>query len=386
MYMRDSLKIGITCYPTYGGSGVVATELGLELAQRGHEIHFISYAQPIRLDRPTPNIHYHEVEVSRYPLFDYPPYDLALATRMAEVSELYDLDLLHVHYAIPHSVSALLARQMLAAGPKKRKLPFVTTLHGTDITLVGQDRSYLPITRYSIEQSDGVTAISEYLRERTVREFEVKNHIEVIYNFVNCDVYCRDKNLTKHRAEYAPNGERILVHVSNFRPVKRVTDVIEVFDRVRKQIPAKLLLMGDGPDRSPAEWLAVQKGIHNDVIFLGKREQVYETLAISDVLLMPSELESFGLAALEAMASEVVPITTNVGGVPEVVEHGKSGFLAEVGDVETMARYAIDILKDESRLRAMGKQCREAARARFCTTKIIPQYEAFYRRVLERSS
>jgi L-malate glycosyltransferase len=386
MYMRDSLKIGITCYPTYGGSGVVATELGLELAQRGHEIHFISYAQPIRLDRPTPNIHYHEVEVSRYPLFDYPPYDLALATRMAEVSELYDLDLLHVHYAIPHSVSALLARQMLAAGPKKRKLPFVTTLHGTDITLVGQDRSYLPITRYAIEQSDGVTAISEYLRERTVREFEVKNHIEVIYNFVNCDVYCRDKNLTKHRAEYAPNGERILVHVSNFRPVKRVTDVIEVFDRVRKQIPAKLLLMGDGPDRSPAEWLAVQKGIHNDVIFLGKREQVYETLAISDVLLMPSELESFGLAALEAMASEVVPITTNVGGVPEVVEHGKSGFLAEVGGVETMARYAIDILKDESRLRAMGKQCREAARARFCTTKIIPQYEAFYRRVLERSS
>jgi N-acetyl-alpha-D-glucosaminyl L-malate synthase BshA len=386
MYMRDSLKIGITCYPTYGGSGVVATELGLELAQRGHEIHFISYAQPIRLDRPTANIHYHEVEVSRYPLFDYPPYDLALATRMAEVSELYDLDLLHVHYAIPHSVSALLARQMLAAGPKKRKLPFVTTLHGTDITLVGQDRSYLPITRYSIEQSDGVTAISEYLRERTVREFEVKNHIEVIYNFVNCDVYCRDKNFAEHRAEYAPNGERILVHVSNFRPVKRVTDVIEIFDRVRKQISSKLLLMGDGPDRSPAEWLAVQKGIHNDVIFLGKREQVYETLAISDVLLMPSELESFGLAALEAMASEVVPISTNVGGVPEVVEHGKSGFLAEVGDVETMARYAIDILKDESRLRDMGKQCREAARARFCTTKIIPQYEAFYRRVLERSS
>jgi L-malate glycosyltransferase len=386
MDMRDSLKIGITCYPTYGGSGVVATELGLELAQRGHDIHFISYAQPIRLDRPTANIHYHEVEVSRYPLFDYPPYDLALATRMAEVSELYDLDLLHVHYAIPHSVSAMLARQMLAAGPKKRQLPFVTTLHGTDITLVGQDRSYLPITRYSIEQSDGVTAISQYLRERTVREFEVKNHIEVIYNFVNCDVYCRGENVAERRAQYAPDGERILVHVSNFRQVKRVTDVIEIFDRVRKQIPAKLLLMGDGPDRSPAEWLAVKKGIHNDVIFLGKREQVHETLAISDVLLMPSELESFGLAALEAMASEVVPITTRVGGVPEVVEHGKSGFLAEVGEVETMARYAIEILKDESRLRAMGKQCREAASARFCTTKIIPHYEEFYRRVLERSS
>jgi L-malate glycosyltransferase len=386
MDMRDSLRIGITGYPTYGGSGVVATELGLELAQRGHDVHFISYAQPIRLDRPTANIHYHEVEVSRYPLFDYPPYDLALATRMAEVSELYDLDLLHVHYAIPHSVSAMLARQMLAAGSKPRKLPFVTTLHGTDITLVGQDRSYLPITRYSIEQSDGVTAISQYLRERTLREFDVKNHIEVIYNFVNCDIYCRDKNFNERRAEYAPNGERILIHVSNFRPVKRVTDVIEIFDRVRKQIPAKLLLLGDGPDRSPAEWLAVKKGIHNDVIFLGKREQVYETLAISDVLVMPSELESFGLAALEAMACEVVPVATRVGGVPELIEHEKSGFLAEVGDVETMARYAIEILKDESRLRAMGKQCREAARARFCTTKIIPHYEEFYRRVLERSS
>jgi L-malate glycosyltransferase len=386
MVMQEQLKIGITGYPTYGGSGVVATELGLELAQLGHEVHFISYAQPIRLNRPAANIHYHEVEVSRYPLFDYPPYDLALATRMAEVSEIYDLDLLHVHYAIPHSVSAMLARQMLAAGPKKRKLPFVTTLHGTDITLVGQDRSYLPITRYSIEQSDGVTAISQYLKDRTIREFDVKNPIEVIYNFVNCDVYCRCKNGSDRRAEYAPNGERILIHVSNFRPVKRVTDVIEIFDRVRKQIPSKLLLLGDGPDRSPAEWLAVQKGIHDDVIFLGKREQVYETLAISDVLLMPSELESFGLAALEAMASEVVPVATNVGGVAEVIEHEKSGFLAKVGDVEMMANYAIDILRDESRLRAMGKQCRAAASARFCTTKIIPQYEAFYRRVVERSS
>ena len=387
MDMRENLKIGITCYPTYGGSGVVATELGLQLAQRGHDVHFISYAQPIRLNRPAANIHYHEVEVSRYPLFDYPPYDLALATRMAEVSELYELDLLHVHYAIPHSVSAMLARQMLAAGPKPRKLPFVTTLHGTDITLVGQDRSYLPITRYSIEQSDGVTAISQYLRERTVREFEVKNHIEVIYNFVNCDVYCRDeKTFAERRAEFAPNGGRILIHVSNFRPVKRITDVIEIFDRVRKKIPSKLLLLGDGPDRSPAEWLAVQKGIHDDVIFLGKREQVYETLGVSDVLLMPSELESFGLAALEAMACEVVPVATRVGGVPEVIEHEKSGFLADVGDVETMARYAIEILKDETRLRAMGKQCRAAAKARFCTTKIIPHYEQFYRRVMERSS
>src|SRR5437764_6556764 len=269
MDMRDSLKIGITCYPTYGGSGVVATELGLELAQRGHEIHFISYAQPIRLNRPAANIHYHEVEVSRYPLFDYPPYDLALATRMAEVSQLYELDLLHVHYAIPHSVSAMLARQMLAAGAKRRKLPFVTTLHGTDITLVGLDRSYLPITRFSIEQSDGVTAISQYLRERTQRVFDVLNKIQVIYNFVNCDIYCRDEQAAERRAEFAKENEKVLIHLSNFRPVKRLLDVIDIFDRVRKQIPSKLLMIGDGPDRSRAEWLAVQKGIHNDVIFLG---------------------------------------------------------------------------------------------------------------------
>lgn len=365
---------------------MVATELGLELAQRGHEIHFISYAQPIRLNRPAANVHYHEVEVSTYPLFEYPPYDLALATRMAEVSELYDLDLLHVHYAIPHSVSAMLARQMLAWGPKQRRLPFVTTLHGTDITIVGQDRSYLPVTRFSIEQSNGVTAISNYLREITLKEFGITNHIEVVYNFVNSELYRRDKDVARDRGEYAPNGERILVHVSNFRPVKRVTDVIEIFDRVRKQIPAKLLLMGDGPERSPAEWLAVKRGIHNDVIFLGKQEQIAEKLAIADVLLLPSELESFGLAALEAMSCEVVPIATRVGGLPEVVEHGKTGWLADVGDVDAMANYAIDILQDESRLRAMGKECRKVASERFSSKKIIPQYENFYWRVLARSS
>jgi N-acetyl-alpha-D-glucosaminyl L-malate synthase BshA len=376
------MKIGITCYPTYGGSGVVATELGLELGQRGHQVHFISYSQPIRLTGPQPNVHYHEVEVSRYPLFDFPPYDLALATRMAEVSEFYDLDLLHVHYAIPHSVSAMLAKQMLAAAPAKRKLPFVTTLHGTDITLVGQDRSYLPITRFSIEQSDGVTAISEYLRERTVREFDVRKEISVIYNFVNCDLYVRDKGAAERRAEFAKEGERLLVHLSNFRPVKRLADVIEVFDRVHKKIPSKLLLIGDGPDRSQAEWLATRKGIHDDVIFLGKQDRVNEKLAMADVMLLPSQLESFGLAALEAMACEVVPIATNVGGVPEVIEHGKNGFLAEVGDVETMAQCAIDILADESKLRAMGKASRSSAQARFCASKIIPQYEEFYRRVV----
>src|SRR6266487_5881831 len=381
------MKIGITCYPTYGGSGVVATELGLELAQRGHEIHFISYAQPIRLRGEEPNIHYHEVEVSRYPLFDYPPYDLALATRMAEVAQLYDLDLLHVHYAIPHSVSALLARQMLADGPRGRRLPFVTTLHGTDITLVGLDRSYLPITRYSIQQSDGVTAISNYLKDRTQRVFDVKNSIEVIYNSVNCDVYSRNpETSSQRRAEYAPHGGRVLVHLSNFRPVKRLTDVIEIFDRVHKTIPSKLLLIGDGPDRSVAEWLAVQKGIHDDVLFLGKQDQIYEKLSIADIMVLPSELESFGLAALEAMACEVVPIATRAGGVPEVVEHGVTGFLAEVGDVDTMAGHAIDLLGDESALRAMGKRAREGARARFCTSKIIPLYEDFYRRVLGQSS
>src|SRR5579859_8150655 len=381
------MKIGITCYPTYGGSGVVATELGLELAQRGHEIHFISYAQPIRLRGAEPNIHYHEVEVTRYPLFDYPPYDLALATRMAEVAQLYDLDLLHVHYAISHSVSALLARQMLADGAQKKRLPFVTTLHGTDITLVGLDRSYLPITRYSIEQSDGVTAISNYLRDRTQRVFDVKKKIEVIYNSVNCDVYMRDAKIAEEmRREYAPNGERVLVHLSNFRPVKRLTDVIEIFDRVHKQMPSRLLLIGDGPDRSVAEWLAVQKGIHNDVLFLGKQDQIYEKLSIADIMLLPSELESFGLAALEAMACEVVPISTRAGGVPEVVDHGKTGYLADVGDVDTMARYAIELLSDERRLREMGKQARAVAMERFCSTKIVKQYEDFYRWVLERSA
>jgi N-acetyl-alpha-D-glucosaminyl L-malate synthase BshA len=382
------MKIGITCYPTYGGSGVVATELGLELAQRGHDIHFISYSQPIRLTQPLPNIRYHEVEVSRYPLFEYPPYDLALATRMAEVAEMHDLDLLHVHYAIPHSVSAMLARQMLACDHRRhgRKLPFVTTLHGTDITLVGADPSYLPITRFSIEQSDGVTSISKYLQQRTVEVFDIQRPIKVIPNFVNCDLYHRTEEAMARRGEYASADEKILVHLSNFRPVKRLTDVIEVFDRVQKKVPARLLMIGDGPERSRAEWLAVEKGIHKKVEFLGKQDRIHEKLPVADVMLLPSELESFGLAALEAMACEVVPIATNAGGVPEVVENGKTGFLADVGDVETMARCAIKILSDDDALHAMGKRGRQAAQARFCTTRIIPKYEDFYLEVLDRAS
>ncbi|HZD95105.1 MAG TPA: N-acetyl-alpha-D-glucosaminyl L-malate synthase BshA [Candidatus Sulfotelmatobacter sp.] len=380
------MKIGITCYPTYGGSGVVGTELGIELASRGHEVHFIAYQQPIRLNTEQPRTFFHEVTVSQYPLFEYPPYDLALATRMAEVAENYDLDLLHVHYAIPHSVSALLARQMLAAqhNGKSRRLPFVTTLHGTDITIVGADRSYLPVTRYSIEQSDGVTAISEYLKQRTLQEFDIHNHIEVITNFVNCDVYKRDPKAAEHRAEFADKDERILVHLSNFRPVKRLCDVIEIFDRVQKQVPSRLLLMGDGPERSRAEWLVNQKGLRKKVEFLGKVDRVYEKLSVADLMVVPSEMESFGLAALEGMACEVPAVATAVGGVPEVIEHGRSGFLAEVGDVETMSRCAIDILSDETRLREMGKVARWEAQSRFCSSKIIPEYESFYQRVLER--
>src|SRR6476646_1910445 len=380
------MRIGITRYPTYGGSGVVGTELGIELAARGHEVHFIAYQQPIRLTTQHPQIFFHEVTVSQYPLFEYPPYDLALATRMAEVAEIYDLDILHVHYAIPHSVSALLARQMLAAMDKPRKLPFVTTLHGTDITIVGADRSYLPVTRYSIEQSDGVTAISHYLKQRTVQEFEVKNPIEVIYNFVNCDIYKRDPKAAENRTEYAGKDERILVHVSNFRPVKRLGDVIEIFDRVQKKVPSRLLLMGDGPERSRAEWLVNQKGLRNRVEFLGKVDRVYEKLSIADLMLVPSEMESFGLSALEGMACEVPAVATAVGGVAEVVDHERSGYLAEVGDVETMSRYAIDILSDEKRLREMGKVARWEAQTRFCSTKIIPEYERFYERVLERAA
>ncbi len=375
------MKIGITCYPTYGGSGVVATELGMELSARGHDVHFISYAPPIRLNPNDPHIHFHEVEVVSYPLFDHPPYTLALATKMMEVFESESLDLLHVHYAIPHSVSALLARSMAAP----RRLPFITTLHGTDITLVGSNRSYLPITKFSIEQSDGVTAISRYLLNQTIKEFDIKRPIEVIPNFVNCDLYSRaaDKGLG---AQWAPNGEPILMHLSNFRPVKRVPDAVEIFALVRARMPAKLVLIGDGPDRGSAEYLVRKKRLQKDVFFLGKQNAVYEKLAAADLFLLPSQLESFGLAALEAMACEVPVIATNTGGVPEVVEHGVDGYLVEPGDVKEAARYAIDLLSRADRGREMGKVARINAKKKFCANDVIPTYERYYQRVLEQSS
>jgi N-acetyl-alpha-D-glucosaminyl L-malate synthase BshA len=358
----------------------VATELGVELAARGHEVHFISYAPPIRLNYSSGRVHFHEVEVTSYPLFDHPPYTLSLAVKMADVAAAAHLDLLHVHYAIPHSVSALLARQMA----EPRRLPFITTLHGTDITLVGSDRSYLPITRFSIEQSDGVTSVSEYLRRATVETFGIRQPIEVIPNFVNCDDYCRKADPVR-RAQWAPGGEPILMHLSNFRPVKRVTDVVEIFSRVREKMPAKLVMMGDGPDRGAAEWLVEKKHLTGDVHFLGKQDRIYEALAQGDLFLLPSQLESFGLAALEAMACEMAVIATKVGGVPEVVTHGVDGYLVEPGDVAGAARHAIELLSTPGLAREMGHKARESARARYCSSKIIPMYEEYYRRILERA-
>jgi L-malate glycosyltransferase len=371
------MKIGITCYPTYGGSGVVAAELGMELAARGHEIHFISYALPVRLDPAKENVFFHEVENSNYPLFEHAPYTLTLAVKLLEVATSVGLDVLHMHYAIPHSISALLARSMALP----RRLPFITTLHGTDITLVGSDRSFLPITRFSIEQSDGVTAISHYLKQKTIEEFDIKRPIEVVPNFVNCELYCRHDD-PEQRAEWAPNGEPIVMHLSNFRPVKRVTDVVEIFALIREKIPAKLVLIGDGPDRGAAEWLARQRGIAKDVIMLGKQDDVYKKLALADLFLLPSDSESFGLAALEAMACEVPVIATRVGGVPEVIEHGVDGYLVEPRDVGAAARFGIHILSRSDRGREMGQRAREGARRKFCSNDIIPLYENYYRQVL----
>ncbi|MDZ7637929.1 MAG: N-acetyl-alpha-D-glucosaminyl L-malate synthase BshA [Bryobacterales bacterium] len=369
------MRIGITCYPTYGGSGIVATELGLELAQRGHEVHFITYANPIRLDTSLDRIHYHEVEVATYPLFQYPPYTLALASRMAEVAERYSLDILHVHYAIPHSISAYLARGILAS--RGIHIPIATTLHGTDITLVGTDRSYFLITKFAIEQSDGVTAVSRNLCERMKEVFSIEKPVRVIYNSVNLDLY-------KPRPHQ--NAEPLLVHVSNFRPVKRVLDCVRVLAALRQRMPARLKMVGDGPDRGPAERLAQELGVADFVEFPGKCGNIAATIAEADLLLLPSELEAFGLVALEAMASGVPVVATDVGGIPEVVSHGVDGFLCAVGDVDAMAARSHDLLTDAGLRERFVAAARHTAESRFSTDAIIPQYEAFYESLIRAGS
>jgi L-malate glycosyltransferase len=376
------VNVGITCYPTYGGSGIVATELGLELANRGHEVHFITYANPIRLDPGIARIHYHEVEVSTYPLFQYPPYSMALASRMAEVAESYDLDLMHVHYAIPHSISALLAKQILAP---VRRLPFITTLHGTDITLVGVDRSYFPITKFSIEQSDGITSISEYLRAQTVNVFGVSKEIRVITNFVNCDLY-KPGGGDPQACCGTPRDEKLLIHVSNFRPVKRILDCIRILAEVRRQTPAHLLMVGDGPERGPAEHLARELGIERHVTFSGKQNHVERIIPLARVLLMPSELESFGLVALEGMACGVPPVSTRVGGVPELITHGVDGYLEAVGDVSAQAARVVALLTDDELHDRISKAARRTATERFCTDRIIPRYEQYYEEICGRGT
>ncbi len=370
------MNIGITCYPTYGGSGIVATELGMELAERGHDVHFISYAHPIRLDTGLERIHYHEVEVANYPLFAYPPYCLALAARMADVALEYELDLLHVHYAIPHSISAHLARQMLAK--RGRKLPFVTTLHGTDITLVGVEPSYFEITKFSIEESDGITAVSQYLIDRTREVFGVTQPMRAIHNFVNCELY---------RPAARPKARRPrLMHLSNFRPVKRPADCVRVLAKVADELDAELWMVGDGPERGPVERLAHELGLKARVRFMGKQDHVERLLPQADVLLLPSEHEAFGLAALEAMACGVVPVATRTGGVGELITHGEDGYLEEVGDVDAMAGRVRDLFTDPARRPAMATAARNTAQMRFSTELIIPKYEEYYREVLKQKN
>ncbi|HRI22153.1 MAG TPA: N-acetyl-alpha-D-glucosaminyl L-malate synthase BshA [Panacibacter sp.] len=370
------MRIGIVCYPTFGGSGVLATELGKALADKGHSVHFITYQQPVRLNVFNANIYYHEVRVPTYPLFDYPPYEIALASTMVDVINNHDLDLLHVHYAIPHASAAYMARQIVKKSG--RRIPFITTLHGTDITLVGKDKTYEPVVTFSINESDAITAVSNNLREETFRYFKITKEIEVIYNFVDVKRFSK-KPIDAFRQVIAPKGEKILVHASNFRKIKRVNDVIKIFAGVRKEMPAKLLMIGDGPERSPMEVLAKELGVQEDVRFVGKQEQIEEILLVSDLFLLPSEYESFGLAALEAMAARVPVISTNTGGLPEINIHGKTGYTADLGDVQTMSRYAIDLLNNEELLAQLKEGAYEQA-LNFDISKIVPVYEALYSR------
>ena len=371
------MNIGITVYPTYGGSGIVGSELGKELAARGHTVHFISSALPTRLTELNERVRFHEVEMMSYPLFEHQPYTLALATKMSTVAESENLDLLHVHYAIPHSISAILARESLKP---HRRLPVITTLHGTDITLVGADRSYLPITRYGLEQSDGVTAISNYLKQATIETFQF-DRIQVIPNFV-CPSDYKPRIDCDLRETLSPNDVPIMVHVSNFRPVKRPVDCVEILARVLKKTEARLVMVGDGSERTNAVHRANCLGISDHCVFVGKQPRIVDYLCAADVLLLPSEQESFGLAALEAMAVQVPVIASRVGGVPEVVDDGETGFLSSVGDLDKMAEDAVRLLTDSEFRRAMGKRARESAITRYSTDKIIPQYIEFYEQVL----
>ena len=372
------MRIGIVCYPTFGGSGVLATELGKALADKGHQVHFITYQQPVRLNEFNANIFYHEVRVTTYPLFDYPPYETALSSTMVDVIVNNQLDLLHVHYAIPHASAAYMAKKILET--QGRNIPVITTLHGTDITLVGKDKTFAPVVAFSINQSDAITAVSQNLRDETYRTFEIKKDIEVIYNFIDVHRF-QKKPIDAFRRVIAPNGEKILMHASNFRKLKRVQDIIRIFAEVNKVIAGKLLFVGDGPERPAAENLCRELGLYDEMRFVGRQEQMEEILAIADLFLLTSEYESFGLAALEAMAAGVPVISTNVGGLPEINVHGVTGYLSEVGDIADMSRHAIEILKDETVLQTFKNNAAAHAK-KFDIHRIVPQYEALYNRFL----
>ncbi len=373
------MRIGIVCYPTYGGSGVVATELGKALAENGHQVHFITYKQPARLDLFYSNIFYHEVNMASYPLFDYAPYETVLTSKLVDVCKYEKLDLLHVHYAIPHASAAYMAKQILKT--QGISIPVVTTLHGTDITLVGKDATYEPVVTFSINNSDGVTAVSENLKEETYRHFDIDKDIKVIPNFIDLDRF-KKTNKEHFRKAIAPDGERILIHVSNFRKVKRVSDVVRAFKLVQDKIPAKLLLVGDGPDRANVEQLCREIGVCEHIRFLGKQDPIEELLAVSDLFMMPSGSESFGLAALEAMACQVPVISSNAGGIPEINIHGDTGFMSDIGDYQSMAEHAIHILEDDDRLLKFRKSAYRQAE-RFDIKNILPIYENFYQEMVD---
>jgi N-acetyl-alpha-D-glucosaminyl L-malate synthase BshA len=373
------MRIGIVCYPTFGGSGVLATELGKALADKGHQVHFITYQQPVRLSEFNANIFYHEVRVPQYPLFDYPPYETALSSTMVDVIVNNNIDLLHVHYAIPHASAAYMAKKILEKQGKI--IPVITTLHGTDITLVGRDKTFAPVVTFSINESDAITAVSQNLAEETYRNFKIEKEIKVIQNFVDVKRF-RKKPIDAFRRVIAPHNEKVVLHASNFRKLKRVTDVVRIFAEINKKVPSKLLFVGDGPERPVAESLARELGIYDETRFVGRQEQIEEVLAISDLFILPSDYESFGLAALEAMAAGVPVISSNAGGLPEVNIDGETGYLADVGDVETMSRRAIELLSDEHKLQKF--KTKAAAHARLYDIEtIVPRYEALYNRFLQ---